>query len=110
MNGTVLMKAIADRWGVDEAACLAVRAGCDAVLICDQPELTLQAHQALVRCAERYMGFAARLGQAAARSLATRNKFRPLAPVKDSDLRAELLKENPGAMENRIAAERKVSC
>jgi beta-N-acetylhexosaminidase len=76
------MKAISDHYGVAEAACEAVAAGCDVLLICHRPELCLQAHAALVRRAEREPSFAERLRQAARRSLAARLRHppRPLAP------------------------------
>jgi beta-N-acetylhexosaminidase len=72
------MKAIADHYGVGEAACLAIEAGCDALLVCSKPELTLEAHAALCRRAEHDAAFAARLSQAAARGEALRRTRPPL--------------------------------
>ncbi len=42
------MNAIADHYGIEEAAVRAVRAGCDLVLICQQPEKLARAHDALM--------------------------------------------------------------
>ncbi len=68
------MKAVADHYGVGDAACRAIDAGCDAVLICSKPELCVEAHEALVRRAEGDAEFATRLEQAAERGLSVRRK------------------------------------
>ncbi|MFI5306818.1 MAG: beta-N-acetylhexosaminidase [Polyangiales bacterium] len=105
----LLMKAIADHYGVAEAACEAVAAGCDAVLVCAQPDICLQAHAALCRRAEREPAFLARLREAAVRSLPARagHALRPLAR---ETVAARLHALDPGALEQRIAeaAERHV--
>lgn len=69
------MKAIADHYGVEQAAVLAVRAGCDVLLVCSKPELADQAHAALVREAEADADFHARCIQAAERSRSARRRF-----------------------------------
>jgi beta-N-acetylhexosaminidase len=69
------MKAISDHFGVEDAACLAIEAGCDALLLCQGPEQALSAFEALVHRAERNAEFSALLAQAAARSIATRKKL-----------------------------------
>lgn len=61
------MKAVADHYGVEDAAIRAIRAGCDQLLICHQPELVRRAHQALVAAALDGTLPAARLMEAAAR-------------------------------------------
>jgi beta-N-acetylhexosaminidase len=99
------MKAISDHYGVAEAACDAVAAGCDALLICSQPELCLQAHAALVRRAEREPAFAARLLASAERSLAVRRKYRP-RPLQGEALMQHLLSIDASALEHRIAESR----
>lgn len=66
------MKAVADHYGVGDAACRAIDAGCDAVLICSKPELCVEAHEALVARAEANSEFARRLEQAAQRGLRLR--------------------------------------
>jgi len=68
------MKAIADHKGVPEAACEAVAAGCDALLICSQPGLVLEAHAALCARAAGDRAFAQRLERAAERGLRARLK------------------------------------
>lgn len=78
------MKAVSETWGIPEAAVAAVEAGCDVVLVCSRPEACMQAHEALVRRAERDARFAARLREAAARSLALRRRFPP-RPITDPE-------------------------
>ncbi|HEX6239320.1 MAG TPA: glycoside hydrolase family 3 N-terminal domain-containing protein, partial [Polyangiales bacterium] len=74
------MKAIADHFGVESAACAAIEAGCDQLLICSRLPWLERAHAALVERAERDLAFRARLADAAARSLATRRR-RPPRPI-----------------------------
>jgi len=71
------MKAVSDRWGVPEAACLAVEAGCDALLVCSDVEALHAARAALVRRAEGDAAFAARLREAAERFVAARRRHPP---------------------------------
>jgi beta-N-acetylhexosaminidase len=74
------MKAIATRWGADEAAVLAVGAGCDAVLVCHRFEDQERALEALVREAEGSLAFRARCEQACRRVVLARSRVtaRPL--------------------------------
>lgn len=76
------MKAVADHYETGDAACRAIAAGCDTVLICAKPELALIAREALLRRAESDVTFAARLRDAAARSLAMRRRVPAPAPLK----------------------------
>ena len=69
------MKAVADHYGVDQAAVLAVRAGCDVLLVCSQPELADRAHEALVRECESDTDFHERCIEAAERSRSARRRF-----------------------------------
>ncbi|HEX3598151.1 MAG TPA: beta-N-acetylhexosaminidase, partial [Polyangiaceae bacterium] len=69
------MKAIADRHGVENAAVLAIRAGCDVLLVCSKPELADRAHEALVHAAEADEAFRERCIQAAERSRSARRRF-----------------------------------
>jgi beta-N-acetylhexosaminidase len=62
------MKAVADTYGVARAACLAIEAGCDQVLICEHEDLVFEAHAALLQRAEQEPRFAERLREAADRS------------------------------------------
>ena len=61
------MKAVADRYSVADAAVAAVRAGCDAVLVCAQESAQLEAFEALVRSAEADDGFRDCITEASAR-------------------------------------------
>jgi beta-N-acetylhexosaminidase len=76
------MRAIADHHGVRDAAVSAIASGCDALLVCSKPELTLDAHYALTQRAERDGGFRARLTEAAERCRALRASYQaaPLPP------------------------------
>ncbi len=61
------MKAIADNYGIEDSAVMAVAAGCDQLLICHQPTLVARAHRALVDAASSGRLSADRLFDAAAR-------------------------------------------
>jgi len=74
------MRAIAARWSIEEAAVLAVSAGCDALLVCWSDSLQERAVDALEREAARSPAFKARCEQARARLAAARKRItaRPL--------------------------------
>jgi beta-N-acetylhexosaminidase len=97
------MKAVADPYGVPEAACRAIAAGCDQVLICAQPKLVLEAHRALVERAEREASFAARLQDAAARSLRVRAQF-PARPRTNEPILQLLAATGGSELETQIDA------
>lgn len=97
------MKAISDHYGVAEAACESIAAGCDAVLVCSQPELCLQAHAALVHRAEREPRFAERLRDAARRNLAAR-KGHPARPQAPARVLAQLHALSDAALQERLAS------
>lgn len=103
------MRAIADHYGVGDAACGAIGSGCDMVLVCSKPELTLQAHRALVQRAERDGAFRARLGEAAARCRALRDRYRP-APLPaerlDALFASGALHDEARALEDKLARAR----
>lgn len=89
------MRAIADHGGVGEAAVAAVAAGCDALLICVHPEKHGIAWEALVRAGEADSGLRARIGDAAARvrALKQRHAGRAGSPAAASEIgRAEHLR------------------
>ncbi|HET8938054.1 MAG TPA: beta-N-acetylhexosaminidase [Polyangiales bacterium] len=99
------MKAVSDSFGVAEAACLAIEAGCDQVLICEHEEHTLHAHAALVERAEREPAFARRLTEAAERGRRMRMRFwpRPVVHLNEAELTRRLL-EIAAPIEHRIEA------
>jgi beta-N-acetylhexosaminidase len=96
------MKAISGHLGVPDAACQAIAAGCDALLICSQPELCQQAHAALVERAEREPAFAARLRAAAQRNLDAR-RTRGHRPEPAASIAARLHELGDRPLEDRLA-------
>jgi beta-N-acetylhexosaminidase len=95
------MKAIADRYGIGEAAVRAIEAGCDAVLVCHEVAHVLEAHAALCARANENAAFAARVRDSAARSLALRRAHRATATPPD-EVRARLEAEDPARIEAQI--------
>jgi beta-N-acetylhexosaminidase len=84
------MKAIAARWPIEEAAVQAVRAGCDALLVCRDQDAQGRVHEALVHEAERHADFRERCTEAVNRSLRARLRF-DARPARDSeDLRTRI--------------------
>jgi beta-N-acetylhexosaminidase len=82
------MRAIAGHMGADVAAVAAVRAGCDALLLCNDADNQAAAEAALIREAERDTGFRERLGEAARRVRALKhahaaNRAHRPAPPRD---------------------------
>ena len=99
------MKAVADHYETGDAACRAIAAGCDTVLICSKPDLALVAHEALLRRAEKDDAFAVRLRDAASRSVAMRRRVPAPAPITDVvALRAALESEQAGSLQREIAS------
>lgn len=97
------MKAIMDHFGIGYAVCAAIEAGCDCALICSQPELCEQASEALIARASADPSFAARLTEAARRTLHGRQRYRPIA-LQGAALRERFAQLDSSAMESRIAA------
>jgi len=96
------MKAIADHFGIGFAACEAIAAGCDCILVCSKPELCAEAADALAERASREPSFAARLQHAATRTSNARQRYRPIA-LQGAALRARFAELDAAAMESRIA-------
>jgi beta-N-acetylhexosaminidase len=100
------MRAISARWSTGEAAVGAVRAGCDALLVCESEERQHDAHEALVRACEADAGFRARCEQAAARVGTLRGRL-PAGPARcagemASALRAQEARELVGEIALRL--------
>jgi beta-N-acetylhexosaminidase len=69
------MKAVADRWSVDEQVHRATRASVDVLLCCRAPTLQLQTFEALVRRQELDPGFEGATRSSMTRLLALRERF-----------------------------------
>jgi beta-N-acetylhexosaminidase len=95
------MKAVFDRHPIEESAVLAVRAGCDVLLVCSSEDLQARAHEALVRAAERDSAFRAQVTASAARGLEARRKHRP-RPVSDEALVALVAAPDAVAMAEEL--------
>jgi beta-N-acetylhexosaminidase len=74
------MAALAQSWSIEDSAVLAIRAGCDALLICSRRDLHERAQRALTRAIDRDSDFRQRCEQAAARSLTARRACAPMPP------------------------------
>lgn len=71
------MRALSERFSIEQSAVAAVRAGCDTLLICHDGELVRRARAALAQKIQSDAEFAARCHQAVTRSLAARHRFPP---------------------------------
>ena len=94
------MRAIADHYGVEDAAVRAIRAGCDQLLVCSKVEWVPRVHAALVAAVEDGTLPRARLFEAAERIAAFKARWVTRAPLPDPlmlafprDAHAELLAE-----------------
>jgi beta-N-acetylhexosaminidase len=87
------MRALADRYTVEESAVQAIRAGCDVLLICEHGELADRAHVALLAEAEKDDSFRARVTEAANRSRGARRRF-PSRPAPSIALRDKAFEES----------------
>jgi beta-N-acetylhexosaminidase len=76
------MKAVADHYGVEQAACLAIEAGCDTLLVCSRLDWLERARVALAERAAQQPSFKSRLEDAARRTLALRTACPP-HPITD---------------------------
>jgi beta-N-acetylhexosaminidase len=73
------MKAVADRYSIEEAVELGLGAGIDMFLICHQEHKWQRAHEHLVRLAERNSAFKQRLLDAARRIADVKQRYLPKA-------------------------------
>lgn len=86
------MRAVSERYSIEETAVRAVSAGCDLLLVCSSAELARRAHAALLAEAERSADFRERCRDAVARTLTLRQRF-PQRPVRSDAALAEALAE-----------------
>jgi beta-N-acetylhexosaminidase len=84
------MKAVADRWPVEELVLLGLRAGIDHFLVREPEARQRAAHEALVRAAERDGEVRARVLESAARTAAFKAKGRVPLPLTGDALAARL--------------------
>jgi beta-N-acetylhexosaminidase len=96
------MRALSDRMSAAESAVAAIRAGCDALLVCSDFAMQEAAHEALVREAERDRAFRSRCERALTRCLAQRRR-RPPQPLGASERSGAVGGERARALERRIA-------
>jgi beta-N-acetylhexosaminidase len=98
------MKAIADHYGIEQAACAAIEAGCDQLLICSRLPWRERAHAALCARAESDRAFLRLLGDAAERAISVRRKRPPAPCIEASELAARLRLDEARALEAALAA------
>lgn len=77
VSDDLLMRAVLDRWPVEESAVLAVDAGCDLLLVCSDPPAQERARGALAARSRRDETFARRLRDAARRVTRLRERISP---------------------------------
>jgi beta-N-acetylhexosaminidase len=97
------MKAIADHYGIEQAACMAIEAGCDSLLVCSDLTLLERARRALAERARHDLPFAARLEQAAERAIALRKSCEPRPIVSPSALERALREDEARELSLEIA-------
>jgi beta-N-acetylhexosaminidase len=97
------MKAVSETYGVAQAACLAIEAGSDQVLVCHEEDRTFETHAALIQRAERDRAFEQRLHDAARRSQAARRLRETHSRAADvAHIERRLAARDALAMEQRI--------
>jgi beta-N-acetylhexosaminidase len=87
------MRALADRYTVEESAVMAIRAGCDVLLICESQDQADRAHAALVAEASSDDAFRARCTEAANQSRWARRRF-PSRPAHSVALRERAFEDS----------------
>jgi beta-N-acetylhexosaminidase len=75
------MKAVTDRYSIEEAGILAIAAGCDLLLVCSDLEAAARLRGALATEAGRSASFRARLSEARSRADTLRLRVRDLPPA-----------------------------
>ena len=74
------MKAVSDRYPIEEAGVLAIESGCDLLLVCSDLDAAGRLRENLTKEAERSRAFRARLEEARARADQLRRQTTKLAP------------------------------
>lgn len=97
------MKAIADNYGIEIAACRAIAAGCDQLLVCSRLDWLTRAHRALCERAEGNPTFRQQLAEAAERSIATRRRCIPQPVTAQALLDEALRPAETAALERELA-------
>jgi beta-N-acetylhexosaminidase len=97
------MKAIADHFGVEQAACAAIEAGCDQLLICSRLEWRERAHAALCAKADSDGAFRRLLADAAERAIAVRRTRAPTPCTDARELATLLCPEETRALEAELS-------
>ena len=77
------MKAVSDRYSIEEAGVLAIEAGCDILLVCSDLEAAARLRDTLAREAGRSTAFETRLSEARRRADALRGRIADLPPAID---------------------------
>lgn len=95
------MKAIADRYAIEEAGVLAIEAGCDLLLVCSDLAAVDRLRESLAKEAQGSAAFRARLDEARARAEALRRRVRTLPPA--APLQNALHDEQARAVQRRLA-------
>jgi len=80
------MKAVADRWGVGQAAVKAAQAGCDLLPACSSADAQVEAMESVIRAVEDETLSRASMDDACARIRRVKEKY--LLPYRDPDPRA----------------------
>nr|MBK7064381.1 hypothetical protein [Deltaproteobacteria bacterium] len=77
VSDDLLMRAVSDRWTVEESAPLAIAAGCDLLLVCSDPDAQERARLSLASLSRTDPAFADRLRDAASRVSRLRERLVP---------------------------------
>jgi beta-N-acetylhexosaminidase len=75
------MKAVSDRYSIEEAGVLAIEAGCDLLLVCSDIDATARLRETLAAEADRSAAFEARLHEARRRADQLRHLIADLPPA-----------------------------
>lgn len=102
VSDDLLMKAVSARWPVEDSAPRAIAAGCDLLLICDDPDAQSRAREALASRAMSDADFASRLRDAARRVDALRARCPARPAHSDEALRAVLTRPARAEIEARV--------